>query len=223
MHMRMLPVLVAAMLMSPPAIERGAAQSGAASADKALRSLTEGIESPAEAATPPVPDAAAAAGSSSGPAAPAPVLPVSLDRIRDALNKPVDPRLLRMTELPVDFRIQVVEQRKIDEMLSKLNFDGGPVPAGGLYSFEQQRRLFRPTDRPLMQPYAAYNGGQLITVALENLIAKYLGGRLSDAITGLARSRAEHEARHEVDEAIAVYCSSRPDRADIQLCTGTDR
>jgi hypothetical protein len=160
---------------------------------------------------------------SSGQDAPQPALPVSLDHIREALKKP-DASLLRNIELPSDFRVEIVEQRKIDEMLSKLDFKGGPVPAGGLYGFEQQQRLFRPTDRPLMQPYAAFSGGELITIALENLLFKYLGGRLWDGITGAERARAERAAREEVDQAIATYCASRPDRAQIQLCTdSTDR
>jgi hypothetical protein len=160
---------------------------------------------------------------SSGQDAPQPALPVSLDHIREALKKP-DGSLLRNIELPSDFRVEIVEQRKIDEMLSKLDFKGGPAPAGGLYGFEQQQRLFRPTDRPLMQPYAAFSGGELITIALENLLFKYLGGRLWDGIAGAERARAERAAREEVDQAIATYCASRPDRAQIQLCTdSTDR
>jgi hypothetical protein len=149
-------------------------------------------------------------------------LPVSLDRIREGLKKPDSP-LIHTNELPADFRIEIVEQQKIDELLKKLDFKSGPTPAGGLYGFEQQRRLFNPTDRPLMQPYAAFNGGELITIALENLIAKYLGGRALDAVSAAERSRAERAAREEVDREIAAYCAARPDRADIQLCTTTDR
>jgi hypothetical protein len=103
--------------------------------------------------------------------------------------------------------------------MKKLDFKSGPAPAGGLYGFEQQRRLFSPTDYPLMQPYAAFNGGELITIALENLIARYLGGPALNALTQAARTRAEQAAREEVNREIAAYCAARPDRADIQLCT----
>src|SRR5438477_8120751 len=139
-------------------------------------------------------------------------LPVSLDHIREGLKK-TDAPLLRTSELPADFRIEIVEQQKIDELLKKLDFKAGPAPAGGLYGFEQQRRLFNPTDRPLQQPYAAFSGGELITIALENLIAKYLGGRIISAISAAERSRAERAAREEVDREIAAYCAARPDRA----------
>jgi hypothetical protein len=187
--MRLSALLVAAMLGATPS----AAQDGSSSSRGSEKSSAQDAAQPA--------------------------LPVSLDHIREALKKPADASMLRNAELPSDFRVEIVEQQKIDEMLSKLDFKSGPVPAGGLYGFEQQQRLFRPTDRPLMQPYAAFNGGQLITIALENLLLRYLGGRVMDALSDAERSRAERAAREEVDEAIGAYCASRPDRTQIQLCT----
>jgi hypothetical protein len=145
-------------------------------------------------------------------------LPVSLDRIREGLHRPADSGL-RNLDVKADFSVQIEEQRRIDEILSKLDFKTGPAPAGGLYSFEQQRRLFNPTDRPLQQPYAAFSGGELITIALENLIANYLGGRLVNAVSSAQRARAEAQAREEVDHAIAEYCAGRSDRDTIRLCT----
>jgi hypothetical protein len=149
-------------------------------------------------------------------------LPVSLDHIREGLKK-ADSPLLRSNELPADFRLEIVEQQKIDELLKKLDFKGGPVPGGGLYGYEQQRRLFNPTDRPLQQPYAAFSGGEFLTIALENLIAKYLGGPLVNAVSAAERNRAARAAREEVDREIAAYCAARSDRADIQICTTPDR
>ena len=144
-------------------------------------------------------------------------LPVSLDRIRDGLRKPTQSRL-RNLDVRADFSVQVDEQRRIDAIMSKLNFKTGPAPAGGLYGFEQQRRLFNPTDRPLQQPYAAFSGGELITIAIENLIGKYLGGRVTNLVTAAERSRAEAQARRDVDLAVGEYCAARPDRDDIELC-----
>ena len=71
---------------------------------------------------------------------------------------------------------------------------------------------------PLAQPYAAFSGSELITVAIENLIGRYLGGRVVNGISDAERARAEHTARQEVDKAITDYCAARPDRSDIQLC-----
>lgn len=149
-------------------------------------------------------------------------LPVSLDRIREGLKKPAEPALHNL-DVRADFSIQIEEQHRINEIMSKLDFKSGPAPAGGLYSYEQQLRLFNPTDRPLQQPYAAFSGGELITIAIENLIARYLGGRAVNAVTSAERSRAEAQARQEVDQAVAEYCAGRSDRADIQLCNPTER
>lgn len=140
-------------------------------------------------------------------------LPVSLSRIREGLKR--DRVLILTSDLPADFKLQIIEQARIDDLMSKLDFKSGPAPAGGLYGYEQWRQVFNPVDRPLMQPYAAYNGGQLITVALENLIGRFVASKVSDAM----RARSEREAKDEVNAAIAEYCAQRPDRADIVLCT----
>jgi hypothetical protein len=144
------------------------------------------------------------------------VPPVSLDHIRKGLNRPAQELLLRQAEIPADFRVQILEQQRIDDLLSKLDFKGasGPVPAGGIYAYEQQRRLFDPVNHPLMQPYAAYSPGEFMTVALENLIGRYLAPKIANAFD----ARGTHEAQAEVDQAIAEYCASRPDRATITLC-----
>jgi hypothetical protein len=140
--------------------------------------------------------------------------PVSLDHIRRGLNRPAQELLLRQVEIPPDFRIQILEQQRIDNLVSKLDFKSGPVPAGGLYAYEQQRRLFDPVKYPLMQPYAAYSGGEFATVALENLIAHYLVPKIGHALD----AQGEREAQAEVAHAIADYCASRPDRSDIRIC-----
>jgi hypothetical protein len=163
--------------------------------------------------TAPVPD-----NPTSAPNQPATDLPVSLDRIREQLNKPADSRL-RNLDVKADFTVQVAEQQRIDQIMSKLDFKTGPAPAGGLYGYEQQRMLFNPTDHPLQQPYAAFSGSEFVTVAIENLIAKYLGGRVLSAISSAERDRAEAQARGEVQQAVAEYCAARPDRDDITLCT----
>ena len=147
-------------------------------------------------------------------------LPVSLDRIRAGLKRQATDSILKRVEIPPDFRIQILEQQRIDDMLSKLDFKGlkAPAPPGGLYGYDQQQRLFNPVDHPLSQPYAAFSGGELITVALENLIARYLGGRLISGVMDADHLRAERAARQEVEKAIADYCAARPDRTDLKLC-----
>jgi hypothetical protein len=150
-------------------------------------------------------------------------LPVSLTHIRVGLKKESGQSLLRDAEWKADFRIEIEEQERINDILSKLDFKAGPAPAGGLYGYDQQRRLFSPTDRPLAQPYAAFSGGELITIALENLIGRRVAERLSSAVSDARRRGAIQTARDEVDKAIAEFCAGRPDRADIQLCSPPDR
>ena len=89
-----------------------------------------------------------------------------------------------------------------------------------MYGYEQQRRLFNPTDRPLQQPYAAFSGGEFITIAIENLIRAYLGDKLKDNLATRSKTRNEAQARKEVDQAVEEYCAERPDRYEIQLCNG---
>jgi hypothetical protein len=154
-------------------------------------------------------------------------LPVSLDHIRAGLKRQVTDSLLKRVEIPPDFRIEILEQQRIDEMMSKLDFSHlkAPAPPGGLYGYDQQQRLFNPVNNPLVQPYAAFSSGELLTVAAENLIARYLGGKVLSGLTDAERARAERAARQEVEKEIAAYCAARPDRTDIQLCASplTDR
>jgi hypothetical protein len=147
-------------------------------------------------------------------------LPVSLDKIRDALQQaPVQP-LRGLNEIPT-FKVEIHERPKIslDDLIKSLDFKSGPVPAGGLYGFEQQRQMFNPTDHPLQQPYAAFNQGELLTVLIENLVGKYLAGKAVNAVTSAERAHAETAAREEVHRAIAEYCAAQPNNgAGIQIC-----
>jgi hypothetical protein len=151
-------------------------------------------------------------------------LPVSIDKIREALAQPAPALSLRTIDERPSFRLQILERQKIEELLASLNFKAGPVPAGGLYMAEQQRLMFNPVDRPLMQPLAAFNQGELLTILVENLVGKYLAGRAINAVSKLERDRAESNAREEVHAAIGQYCNSQPNAgAGIQICSSLDR
>ena len=146
-------------------------------------------------------------------------LPVSLDRIREGLAKAPAKSLLQNVDRKPDFRQEIQIQRKIDELLSTLDLKTGPAPPGGLYGYEQQQRLWNSVDHPLMQPYAAFGGGELITLAIESLAMKYLGGRALNAVTDAQRARAEEAARAEVSRAIVEYCAAQPGGgANVRLC-----
>lgn len=146
-------------------------------------------------------------------------LPVSLEKIRESLGRPVPLSLLKRFADTPTYRLEIEERRRIDELLTTLDFKAGPTPPGGLYNFEQQRLVFPPTDKPLAQPYAAFNTGQLLTVAAENLAARALAGPVVESVSRAQRRRAQDSARRVVDAAIADYCNGKPEKgAGIPLC-----
>ena len=145
-------------------------------------------------------------------------LPVSLDKIREALQQTPALSLRTIDERPT-FKLQILERQKIEELLATMNFKAGPIPAGGIYMYEQQRQMFNPVDRPLMQPYAAFSTGELLTILIENLVGKYLGGKAVNAVSKMERARAEANAKEEVRAAVAQYCNAQPNLGvGIQIC-----
>ncbi len=79
--------------------------------------------------------------------------------------------------------------------------------------------MFSTLSTPLMQPYAAFSGGELLTLAFEALLTKYLGWRTLDAIKAADRARAEAAAHAEVTRAIVEYCAGLPDGgAGVPMC-----
>jgi hypothetical protein len=121
-------------------------------------------------------------------------LPVSLERIREALAAPRTPSLLEALEKQPHFRVEVQERRPtFAEMFSLDDFYGGPVPPGGLYAYEQARRL-SPNSTPAL-------------VSLD-LLPMFRG--IASAVGDARRNRAAAAARAEVQRAMAEFCASRP-------------
>ncbi len=136
-------------------------------------------------------------------------LPVSLDKIKEALEqKPV--LVLRTVDERPTFRVEIFERQRIEELLATLNFKAGPTPAGGVYWNEIQRQMFPPVDNPLRQPYSAFGPGELLTILVENLVGKYLGGKAVDAVSNAERAHAESAAKEEVRQAVQQYCAAQP-------------
>ena len=145
-------------------------------------------------------------------------LPVSLEKIRQALDHPVAEPLKGLDEKP-HFRVEIRERQKIEDLLATLKFNSGPAVPGGIYGYEQQRLLFPPTDNPLAQPYAAFSRGELLQVAITSLIERYLAGKLVKAVTSAEHARAVQAAKDEVRQAIVDYCAAQPrGGAGIQIC-----
>ena len=152
-------------------------------------------------------------------------LPVSLDRIKSALEEtPAMPRLRGLNEVPT-FKVEIHESSRPftleEELIQRLapGFKAGPVPAGGLYAYELNRVTNDPVSNPLTQPYAAFSQPELLTVLIENLAIKYLGGKALGAISSAERAHAEAQAREEVHRAVADYCAAQPDGGrGIEIC-----
>jgi hypothetical protein len=173
---------------------------------------------PADPSSPP--ESTAPQADSPSSSAPAGDLPVSLDRIREGLAKPAPGSTLKNVELKADFVVRVEERAHFLKILDSLKIEGGPAPLGGLNAHEQRERAFPKTERPLQQPYAAFSGGELLTLAIQGLVQKYLGGALINAVSNAQRASAERAARQEVASAVVEYCDAQPDGGrSLHLCT----
>jgi hypothetical protein len=137
-----------------------------------------------------------------------PDLPVSLDKIREALAQPAPTTFKSLDERPV-FRVEVRERQKLDDLMKSLNFNAGPAIPGGIYGYEQQRNLFPAVNNPLAQPYAAFTPGEMIQVSLTTLIERYLAGRVVNSLKGMARASAEQAAREEVRKALDEFWAAQ--------------
>lgn len=134
-------------------------------------------------------------------------LPVSVEKIRERLENPPAQPLRGLNETPV-FRVEIQEKQKFEDLVAKIKFDKvTPLPGGGTYAYEQQQSIWSKQQHPEMQPYGAFNQGQLATILLENFLEKYLGGRALSAIGDVRRHEAEEAAREEVQQALADFWS----------------
>ena len=142
-------------------------------------------------------------------------VPVSLDRIRDALAQPPAAEPLKGLNEQPTFRLQIEERQKIDQLMDKIKFDGGGGPEvfGGRANYDMQRLLFPPVDNPLVQPYAAFSTGEVLTLAAEAVAAKLVASRVSQVFKGLLGAQSEREAREEVARNLAAFQAAHPETA----------
>src|ERR1051326_8701605 len=91
-------------------------------------------------------------------------LPISVDKVREALSQPPPAEPLKGLA-PGDeptFRVSISEQQKFENMLAKIKWESpGPQVAGGIYANEQYERVFPRINNPLAQPYGAFTTGQV--------------------------------------------------------------
>ncbi len=148
-----------------------------------------------------------------------PDLPVSIDRIRELLARaPAESVLLGLDRQP-DFKITVEERRFLKDILESLDVKTAPPPPGGLYAYEMQRQVWNTRNSPLVRPYAAFTSGELAQVSLTSILGALVTRYLTHGVMNLNRTEAENMAREDVRRAIDEYCSGRPDRSFIEICT----
>ena len=104
----------------------------------------------------------------------------------------------------------------IQAILSTLDFKSGPRRPGGLYGYEQQQLIWNKVDRPLAQPYAAFSGGELITLAIEGLIAEVSWRRAPQQHQRCrARERRAGGQRRSVPRRSATTAAAGPTPAAV--------
>jgi len=121
-------------------------------------------------------------------------LPVSVSRVRAALDRPA-PLRLTVPEPKPTYRVQIREHLlyspnllgPVEQLWSTTT---GPPPPGGLYAYEQRQRLGQ-----FSQP-----------LYLMDLLS--VGGAIRNAIANARRSGAEKAAREDVQRALAEFCAT---------------
>ena len=147
-------------------------------------------------------------------------LPVSLGKIRDALDRASAPGfLLKNVQDTPTFRIEIRERQKIEALLATLDFKSGPSPPGGVYAYEQQRVMFPAVDNPLAQPYAAFSPTELLIVGAQSAASSMLTRYVARGLKEAYRTHQLQTARDEVERTIAEYCAGKENGgAGIQIC-----
>lgn len=143
-------------------------------------------------------------------------LPVSLDRIRQAVAAPPAQLLRGLDEVPT-FRVEIHEKQRIEELWSTMKFDSRPAPPGGLYAYEQQENMWSKQQHPEMQPYSAFSQGELVQMMLAGSLEMYAANRIAGAVRDTQHARAEQAARDEVQHALAdfwAYWAAHPSGSD---------
>ena len=124
-----------------------------------------------------------------------PELPVSVARIRSALDRPA-PLRLTLPESHADFHIEIrarplYSPNLLGPVETLWTTPAGPVPPGGLHAFEQRQQLRETWSQPM------------ISVDLLSI-----GTALHRTIANARRAGAEKAARDEVQRALAEFCAT---------------
>jgi hypothetical protein len=171
--------------------------------------VTSAAVVPPQSSTPPP-----AAPSSSAPATPqtpetdggepSAELPVSVDRIRDALSRPP---AIRLEDSRAVFRVEVIGRKITIEDILGPDYLKGPIPvAGGGMTHQEFLDLVTPKD---VQGYAAFSNGEALTVAATSFALQWALQRAIHKFQEAKQEREQEAARKEVQDALAELEKAR--------------
>ena len=140
------------------------------------------------------------------PATPPGELPVSIDRIREALSHP--PTIRPDAVQPV-FRVEVIGRMpSLEVMLGKEFWKGGvaPTPGGAVMTHQEFLNMVTP---PEFRGTAMYTQGEAITIMATSVALQWALQKAIQKYREAKGERAKEDARKEVQEALAALDKAR--------------
>jgi hypothetical protein len=146
------------------------------------------------------PQQGSASSASAEPAQPPPAaqastpiqLPVSLERIQQALSRP--PAIKPTTNRPV-FRVEVFARKPTIEDILGEDYLKGPVPAGGSMSHREFLNMVTPVEYRGM---SMFTNGEAMTIAATSVALQWALMKAVDKLKEAHTERAKEAARKEV-------------------------
>ena len=156
---------------------------------------------PQQGSTPPPPADPPPATQAQGPTPPVD-LPVSLDRIQEAISRP--PAIKPTTARPV-FRVEVFSRKPTVEDILGPDYLRGPVYAGGM-SHREFLDMVTPDEYRGM---AMFTNGEAMTIAATSLGLQWALMKAIDTLKDARTERAKEAARQEVLTAMNELAAAR--------------
>jgi hypothetical protein len=136
--------------------------------------------------------------------APAGDLPVSVDRIKEALSRPP---AIRLEDSRAVFRVEVIGQKLTIEDILGPDYLKGPTPvSGGGPTHQEILDLVTPKD---VQGYAAFNNGEAMVVAATSFLQAWALQKAIHKFQEAKSNREREAARKEVQDALAELEKAR--------------
>jgi hypothetical protein len=136
--------------------------------------------------------------------APVGELPVSIDRIKDALSRPP---AIRLEDSRAVFRVEVIGRKITIEDILGPDYLKGPTPvAGGGPTHQEILDLVTPKD---VQGYAAFSNGEAMVVAATSFLQAWALQKAIHKFQEAKSNREREAARKEVQDALAELEKAR--------------